>query len=163
MPSLARRAAILLALAILAIVAITSVESPPDLAGRVVSVHDGDTLTIIAPDKQQVRMRLHGIDAPEFRQPFGNRAKEELNALVYGKVVTIRQMGQDQYNRMLGRVFVADLDVNLAMVERGYAWRYVAYSSDPALIAAEERARAGKRGLWADKNPVPPWEWRRRS
>lgn len=134
----------------------------PHLVGNVVGVHDGDTLTLLTADKVQIKVRLEGIDAPESKQPFGTRSKEALSALVFGKTATIRQMGQDRYRRTLGRVFVEGRDVNLAMVQSGLAWRYVKYSGDPALIAAEQEARVARRGLWADPQPVPPWEWRKR-
>jgi endonuclease YncB( thermonuclease family) len=134
----------------------------PDVEGRAVVVHDGDTITVLTPAKMQVKVRLEGIDAPESKQPFGAKAKEQLSALVFGKIVAVQWNAKDRYGRVLGRVFCDGMDVNELMVGRGFAWRYVQQFKDPKLIEAERYARQHRRGLWADAEPVPPWEWRRR-
>ncbi len=110
---------------------------------------------------QSVKVRLYGIDAPESKQAFGNRAKQENSELVFGKVVRVEVVGKDRYGRSVGRVFVAEVDVNLEMVRRGFAWWYRTYAKkDVALATAEAEAKNAGRGLWADKAPVPPWEFR---
>jgi micrococcal nuclease len=134
-----------------------------DIEGRVVGVHDGDTITVLTPAKVPVKVSLQGIDAPESKQPFGAKAKEALSGLVFGKDVIVMNKGTDRYKRTLGRVYCGQQDVNELMVGRGFAWRYVQYSNDRKLIEAERYAREHRRGLWADEEPVPPWEWRRRS
>jgi micrococcal nuclease len=131
------------------------------LTGKVVRIADGDTLTLLV-DREQVKIRLYGIDAPEKAQPFGNRAKQALSELTFGKSVRVEAKGKDKYKRTLGRVFVDDTDVNLELVKRGMAWWYRHYApKDKELAQAEEEARRAKRGLWADAKPIPPWEWRK--
>lgn len=131
-----------------------------DFSGKVVSVSDGDTITVLK-DLEQVKVRLVEIDAPEKGQAFGNQSKQALSKLVYGKQVEIKEHGTDHYDRTLGRVYQSGLDVNAEMVRRGMAWLYVKYAKDKDLYQFEAEAREQRRGLWADKEPVPPWEWRR--
>ncbi len=110
------------------------------------------------------RIRLHGIDCPEKRQPFGNRAKQFASALVFGKTVTVNVLDVDRYGRTVGEVILPDGQVlNHELVRAGLAWWYRRYAPDDDTLAQlEADARAAKRGLWADAEPVPPWEWRRR-
>lgn len=147
------------ALITLALLACPSI-ADAQLVGKVVGVHDGDTLTLrTATDT--VKVRLAGIDAPELRQDFGTKSKQALSALVFGQIVQIGDGGQDKYGRTIGEVFVAGRRVSVAMVAAGMAWQYRRYDQSPELAAAEADARAARRGLWAMPNPVPPWEWRR--
>jgi micrococcal nuclease len=133
----------------------------PNIAGKVVGVSDGDSITVLTVDMAQVKIRLDGIDAPEAKQAFGAKAKAALSNLVFGKTVLVRSKGLDRYRRTLGRVEVDGVDVNLRMVRDGFAWHYVAYSKDAALATAQAEAKAGKRGLWIDAGPVPPWGFRK--
>lgn len=112
-------------------------------------------------EREQVKVRLVEIDAPEKRQAFGNRSKQALSQLVHGKQVEIKKYGTDRYGRTLGRVYQSGLDVNAEMVRLGMAWVYVKYAKDKGLYQIEAEAREQRRGLWADKEPVAPWEWRR--
>ncbi len=130
------------------------------LAGRVVSVTDGDTVRVLDAANVQHKVRLHGIDAPERGQPFGTVARDRLAGLVMGKAVTVHSDGRDKYGRTLGRIEIEGQDVNRRMVDDGMAWHYSRFNNDARLAAAERAARAAKRGLWADAKPVPPWEWR---
>jgi endonuclease YncB( thermonuclease family) len=127
------------------------------LSARVVGVHDGDTLTALTDDKRQLKVRLHGIDAPEF----GQASKRALSDLVFGKQVTLHMTGTDRYKRTLAHVTVGDIEVAAQMIVTGHAWHYSRYDHTPSLDAAERNARAAMRGLWADAEPVPPWEWRK--
>ncbi len=131
-------------------------------SGRVVHVIDGDTLDMLTPDKKEVRVRLLEIDAPERSQAFGNRARQGLAELCAGKQAVLKATDEDRYGRTLARVYCDGVDANLAMVEQGLAWAYRRYAKDPAILTAEQEARAEQRGLWVDKNPTPPWEYRRR-
>ncbi len=137
------------------------------ITGRVVGVADGDTITVLDVDKVQHKIRLSGIDAPEKKQAFGNRSKESLSALAFDKTVNVETSKRDRYGRQIGKVMVNGRDVNLVQVERGMAWFYRQYQRDQSpndrkrYEAAEDAARAGKRGLWRDAAPVPPWEFRR--
>lgn len=144
----------------------TSESGANELAGRVVGVLDGDTIDVLTPAKEQVRVRLMGIDAPEKAQAFGQSSKQALADLVFSREVTIEWKKKDRNGRTVGKVLVNGRDANLRMVELGMAWHYKQYANeqtpaDRALYAqAEERARTTKAGLWADPSPVPPWEFR---
>lgn len=129
------------------------------LSGQVVKISDGDTITILTQEKQQVKVRLYGIDAPEKKQPYGQKSKQFLSNLIAGRSVEIQEKGKDRYKRVLGIVYLDGLDINEQMVLNGYAWAYVKYSK---IYASQElKARSQNLGLWRDK-PIPPWEWRKR-
>ncbi len=133
-----------------------------DVHGRVVSVHDGDTLTVLI-DHRQVRVRLTDIDAPELGQSFGTRSRQSLSDLCFGKTAALDVRGQDRYKRTLAHVTCAGTDANSEQVRRGYAWTYVRYARrDSALYALQGEARAAHRGLWTEPLPTPPWDWRRK-
>lgn len=131
-----------------------------DLKGECVAVSDGDTIKILV-DKEQVVVRLASIDAPEKRQPFGTKSREHLAELVFRKECVVEVTGKDGYGRKIGKVRVDDVDVNSQMVKDGFAWQYKQYDKSKELEQIEREAREAKRGLWADKDPVPPWEWRK--
>lgn len=134
------------------------------LRGVVINVVDGDTIILLekTPEgKRTHRVQLEGIDAPEQGQDGGEEAKEYLEELIWGETVTIEYNGDDQYGRVLGRVLCGASRVNEEMVKEGWAWRYKR-STDRKLEAYEAEARAGRKGLWAEPNPVSPWEWRDR-
>lgn len=138
------------------------------LTGRVVKITDGDTVHVLDNVKERHKIRLQGIDAPERGQPFGKRAKEHLSSLVAGADVKVDWHKRDRYKRIIGKVIHVGSDVNLAMVNAGYAWWYRKYAHEQSPVdqvlyeAAENNARATRAGLWLDPNPVPPWKWRRR-
>jgi len=128
------------------------------LTGKIVGVQDGDTITLLTSEKVQHKIRLYGIDAPEGGQAFGRKSKSYLSGLVFDKTVTISLEDVDRYQRIVGRVSVAGRDVNLAVVEAGWAWWYRKYApKDKKLRDAEERARLHRRGQWRDDSPIPPW------
>lgn len=136
------------------------------LSGRVVAIADGDTLTVLVGDDQH-KIRLSGIDTPERRQPFGQRAKQSLSDLAYGRSVSVDWSKRDRYGRIVGKVLADGDDVNLEQVRRGLAWWYRKYLLEQApedrerYAKAEHEARGARRGLWADLEPIPPWDWRR--
>jgi micrococcal nuclease len=127
---------------------------------RVVGVHDGDTFTGLDDSETQFKIRLDAIDAPELGQPFGQASKKALSEKVFGKDVVVVPKTKDKYGRTVGHVMINGRDVNLEMLEEGMAWHYKHYDHNARLARAEEEARAAKKGLWADRDPVPPWEWR---
>jgi endonuclease YncB( thermonuclease family) len=150
------------------------------LDGTVVGVVDGDTITILDSTNAQTKIRLIGIDAPEKAQPFGERSKINLSNLVFNKSVTVLWGKRDRYGRTIGKVMVADplcnrqdcprtIDANLEQVKAGLAWWYRDYAKEQSqedqdlYEQAEFRAKIGRVGLWSDKNPMPPWGWRRES
>lgn len=134
------------------------------LTGKVVRVADGDTFVLLVDGNKQVRVRLHGIDAPEMTgsQPYCRQSKEKLSSLLEGKTVTVRVNGYDRYERALGIVSTdACKDVNLEMLRSGMAWHYKHFDHTPVYIKAAETARKNRVGLWRDKQPVNPYKWRR--
>ena len=130
-----------------------------EFSGKVIAVTDGDTIKVLV-NKETVTVRLEGIDAPESKQSFGNKSKEALSRLVAGKTVTVKKTGTDKYKRTLGVVIVGDVDANAKMIEDGYAWHFKKYNDEERLAKLEDAARKAKRGLWADENPLAPWEYR---
>lgn len=147
--------------ALLTILMLGSHVQADDLQGKVVGVLDGDTIEVLDAAKKPRRIRLAEIDAPEKAQAFGQRSKQALSDLCFAKQARVRIVDQDRYGRAVGRVFCEGQDANLSQVRQGMAWAYERYAKDPAILAAEREARAARRGLWADPNPVPPWQWRR--
>jgi endonuclease YncB( thermonuclease family) len=133
------------------------------VTGRVVAVHDGDTLTILDPAHKQIKIRLASIDAPEFGQPYGKRAKQELSRLAFGKTASVDVDGIDRYGRAIGRITIDKTDINAELVKQGAAWVYRKYSKDKFLLQLEQEAREARTGLWAlpEAERVPPWEWRK--
>lgn len=139
-----------------------------DVAGKVVGIADGDTVTILDGLNRQYKVRLAGIDAPEKGQPFGQRSKQKLSECAFGRSATVEASKVDRYRRLVGKVHVNGVDCNLRQVEQGLAWHYKQYvrEQQPAdrvqYDAAEAAARRDRRGLWQDPAPVPPWVFRRR-
>ncbi len=137
------------------------------LTGKVVKVADGDSITILDNTNAQHRIRLQGIDAPERKQAFDNASRKHLASLVAGKTVTVKWDKRDRYGRIVGFVIVDGQDVNLAQVRAGMAWFYRYYQKELSrenrklYAQTEDEARANKKGLWQDKNPIPPWEHRK--
>ena len=132
-----------------------------DLTGKVVRVVDGDTITVLDGSNTQHKVRLNKIDAPESGQAFGNVSKKHLSSMVAGKEVKVVWQKTDRYGRILGDVFVGELNVNLQMVKDGLAWHFKFYDKTPEYAEAEKAARAKKLGLWADPNPVEPRQFRK--
>jgi endonuclease YncB( thermonuclease family) len=136
------------------------------VAGKVVGVADGDTVTVLDAVKVQHKIRLAGIDAPEKAQPFGQRSKENLSQLVFGKNVTVETGKIDRYGRTVGKVLIGGVDANLEQVRAGFAWHYKKYereqsAEDRTVYARAEIDARGKRaGLWRDLSQVAPWDWR---
>jgi endonuclease YncB( thermonuclease family) len=129
--------------------------------GTVIGVADGDTLTVLTNEKQEVKIRLAEIDAPERHQPYGARAKQSLSDLCFGKQAEVLPRIKDQYRRTVAHIKCAGVDANTEQVKRGMAWVYRRYARDHNLYVMQHKAKAGKRGLWADSSPVPPWEFRK--
>ena len=150
--------AAVLALASVAPPATAAPRAPVSLSGRIVAVADGDTLTLLDDSFEQHRIRLGAVDTPERAQPFGNVAKSSLSGLAFGRT--------DRYHRLVCTVRVNGRDVGLVQIERGLGWHYKRYEKEQspddrlAYAAAEREARAAHRGLWVDRAPVPPWDWR---
>lgn len=103
------------------------------LQGRVVRVTDGDTITVLDTNNTQYKVRLAGIDAPEKKQPFGKVSKSSLSDLIYNKTVLVDWSKHDRYERLVGKVWLNELDVNLEQIKRGLAWHYTKYKKEQPL------------------------------
>ena len=130
------------------------------LEGRVVGVHDGDTITLLMAGNRQIKVRLAQIDAPETTQAFGQRSQQSLSEMVLVKTISVEKETTDKYGRTVGTLFVEGVNANKEQVRRGMAWVYKQYLHDQSLIPLEETARQTKVGLWVDANPMAPWDYR---
>lgn len=138
-----------------------------EFTGHVISVADGDTVTVSDTRSQHLRVRLAGIDAPERGQPFGKLSADNLSRLVRRQEVLIRWYKKDRYGRLVGVVIHRERDINLEQVRAGYAWWYREFAGEQnagdriAYERAERNAKANALGLWAGSEPIPPWDWRK--
>lgn len=139
-----------------------------EITGRVVGVSDGDTITLLDASRQQHKIRLSGIDAPEKAQPYGQHSKEHLSRLIFNRQVSAECGKTDKYRRQVCKVVLDGTDINLAQIRAGMAWWYRQYAREQADAdrAVYERAEYGAQearlGLWRHPNPEAPWEWRHR-
>lgn len=136
--------------------------SAETLSGRVVHVKDGDSLVLLV-DQREVEVRLAEVDAPERGQPWANRSRQALSALVFGKTATAEVTDVDRYGRKVARLVVDGRDVASEMVRSGEAWVYRQYVQRRELLELEHEAQEARRGLWGlpEAERTPPWEWRR--
>lgn len=127
---------------------------------KVVSVHDGDTITVRTTET--IKIRLDGIDAPEIKQAHGQASKQALSDLVFGKDVTITPKSKDRYGRTLATIKADGRDVGYQLVVTGNAWWYTQYAKHNVIYQqAQTDAQGRKLGLWADSNAIPPWDFRK--
>ncbi len=146
------------------------------IRGRVTSIVDGDTITIVDEAKATHRIDLHGIDAPEGGQSFGAKSTGNLNRLASGKTVRADCVKRGRRDTRLCTVWTypADctacgytLDLGLMQVLQGYAWHFkYSESAQSAQMqaqysVAELEAKSKKAGLWAEASPIAPWVWRK--
>jgi endonuclease YncB( thermonuclease family) len=135
------------------------------LEGHVIHVAEGDTITVLN-GKEQLRVRLRGIDAPERRQAFSKQSTEHLSGMVRRQIVTVEWYKKDRYGRLVGTVYLKGIDVGLEQVRAGLAWHYKRFENEQtpeqraAYEIAETAARERHLGLWTDTRAVAPWEWR---
>jgi micrococcal nuclease len=136
--------------------------SRPASAGswRTEKIHDGDTITLVDSIGRVEKVRLLGIDAPEYRQPHGPEAARALDRLTRGRFLHVDASGRDQFGRLLATLYVDDRNLNRELVAAGHAWVFQRSSPDPDLLAAEAAARTARRGLWSLEAPQSPAAWR---
>lgn len=134
------------------------------IQGKVIKIKDGDTIDILFGGKP-LTIRFAHIDCPEIKkhQPFAQAAKKFTSDICFGQIVTVENNGSfDRYKRLLAVIINnKNENVNKALVKAGLAWHFLRYSSDTSYDSLEAIARKSKIGLWADENPIPPWEWRK--
>jgi len=146
------------------------IAGPSAIDGRVVGIQDGDTLTILDAGRNQHRIRLASIDAPEIGhgskkpgQPYGQRSRQSLSDLAYGREARAECETDDRYGRKVCTIMVGSLNANLEQVRLGMAMTYRKYARDQIYFTAEAEAKAARRGLWADPAPIEPWVWRKQN
>ena len=138
----------------------TSEKLPLLFLGKVVGIKDGDTFKVLYENKE-ITIRLAHIDCPEKKQPFGKNAKQFASDLCFGKEIQVKSEGKtDRYKRLIATLYIDDICINKEIVKNGYAWHFIKYSNDDDYRELENTARLNKLGLWADLNPIAPWEWR---
>ena len=162
----------ILTIIILTLLSCDSSALQTNLEAKVMQVKDGDTIVVSPLDGGNfITCRLYGIDTPETAkrgksgQPYGMEATKELKSLILAETIEVTTTGAKTYNREVCLIEKDDVDINLEMVKRGYAWAYREYLKRPhasEYIEAENEARSEKLGLWKDNNPIPPWEFRKR-
>ncbi len=161
-----------IALSLIFSFSLISIARESKITGKVVGVTDGDTITILDKDNQQHKIRLDGIDAPELGQPFGQAAKQSLSDKVFTRNVTVHSKKTDRGGRLVGEVLYFDQTGTIQgassqQLTSGMAWFYKEYASELAFDLAKEYevlenyARLSKTGLWADKSPIAPWDYRK--
>ena len=127
---------------------------------KIKKIVDGDTVHLFYQD-EVYKIRLTEIDAPERDQPYGSNSTEYLKGLLKEGKVDADISGTDRYGRKLGRLYWQGMDINRELVSAGYAWVYDQYVTDNSFYKNQLKARNLKKGLWQDKNPLEPWNWRK--
>lgn len=136
--------------------------------GQAGKIPDGDGFTLKRKGLPDKRIRIAWIDAPEFTQPFGPEARDALRELVSTTSIRVRIVDKDRYSRRVAQVWNNKSDVGLEMLRRGLAWNYPGRSPGQSLwcryryAAAQRQAIRARKGLWADKSPQAPWDYRHR-
>jgi micrococcal nuclease len=147
----------------LALLCLTYCMLATDINGVVIRVVDGDTIHVRLTEKnQRIKVRLFGIDAPEFRQRDGAASGRYLASRVGGQNVKIESKGDDQYGRMIAMVYDENgVNLNEEMIRLGLAWVYRKYAQNNDWVALETSAKQARIGLWRRSSPIPPWQYRR--
>jgi endonuclease YncB( thermonuclease family) len=137
--------------------------SPPDTLTAVPArVIDGDSF-VLGDAAGGHEVRIAGIDAPEFRQPYGREARSALQDLIAGRRIELLPRARDRHGRIVADVTAGGRDVGAELVTAGAAWAQRERGGDEALLASEAQARTSRRGLWALPDPIAPWDWRVRA
>jgi endonuclease YncB( thermonuclease family) len=134
-----------------------------EIRGKIVSVSDGDTVTLLTKNNEQIKIRLAAVDCPEKKQDFGEKAKQFTSDFCFGKKVKVLTTGTDRNRRAIGFVYVKGKCLNKELLKAGLAWHYKKYNNDEEYANLENEARANKIGLWGMKNPLEPWLFRKNS
>lgn len=135
-----------------------------EIVGKVISVADGDTFTMLVQGNKQVKIRLHGIDCPEKGQDYGDVAKKHLSALLslHHDSVRVIWKKKDRYQRTIGIAYSGKTNINETLLRKGLAWHYTKYDKNKQWSLLEADARNAKLNLWSRPSPVPPWMWRKK-
>jgi endonuclease YncB( thermonuclease family) len=134
--------------------------SRADFTTRVLSVEEGDKLTISHRGRDQV-IHLRDIDCPELKQPYGKQARHVTAAFVGGREVVVRGLQRNRQGRTTAEVFLQDgRNVGYELVREGLAWVRPETPGGQSLADLERVSRAEGKGLWSEPHPVPPWQWK---
>lgn len=132
------------------------------IMAKIIGIKDGDTVVALLADKTQETLRLAEVDCPEKKQPFGNKAKQFTSSKVFGKEVIFYRIKKDRYRRTIAKIFYDDDKyLSAEIIKSGYGWWYFKASKNLQLKEFEIVAKNKKRGLWADKNAISPWDFRK--
>ena len=135
--------------------------------GKVIKITDGDTVHVLDANHHKEKIRLAGLDAPERKQAFGNKAKQYLSSMIGNKPVTVNYSKRDRYGRIVGKILYQGKDINLEMVRAGLAWHYKKYQKEQSrrdrhlYAAADSFVKSNGIGLFRENNAIPPWQWRK--
>jgi endonuclease YncB( thermonuclease family) len=130
------------------------------LVGTVVDILDADTISVSQGEDDEVWVRLAEIDLPEKLQTYGEEARQALSDKLLEQEVRVTVTREDPYGRLIGHIHVSDRWINNELIREGYAWHYSEFSDDPTLSGSEKTAREKGENLWANEDPIPPWEYR---
>lgn len=125
-------------------------------------VIDGDSL-VVTRNGKAMEIRLWGIDAPEYDQPYSAPSKEALKKMTAGQEGTLYIKYRDRYDRYVAVLVIDELNINQEMVKDGYGWVYRRYCNEPVCGRWEQmqaEAKANRHGLWGGKDPISPWRWK---
>ena len=141
---------------------ITTLFSQTTLKAKVIGIKDGDTVVVLDSLNYQTTLRLAEVDCPEKSQPFGTKAKQFTSEQIYHKQIKYVVTDIDRYGRSIAKIYYDDNKyLSAEIIKNGYGWQYKRYSTSKELANFENAARLQKLGLWYDKNPIEPWEWRK--
>lgn len=137
---------------------------PDTYSAKVIGVMDGDSIKVLR-DKHQVKIRVYGVDCPEKKQPFGARAKQFTSSLVFGRIVSVKEMDTDRYGRTVALINIYEKSLSRELIVNGYAWVYSQYCDKDFCsrwIKYQDAARKKKLGLWSKPDPIAPWVFRKK-
>ena len=134
-----------------------------NFTAKVIGIKDGDTVVVLDSLNNQTTLRLAEVDCPEKSQPFGTKAKQFTSDQIYRKTIKYVVTDTDRYGRSIAMIYYDNNKyLSAELIKNGLAWHYKRYSTSKDLANFENSARLKKVGLWYDKNPIEPWEWRKK-
>lgn len=132
------------------------------VTGKVIRIADGDTITLLDENKQQLKIRLYGIDCPERRQDYGMIARQFTADRCFRQVIRVEIKQADRYGRKVGIVILPNgKNLNKELLKAGLAWHYLSFDHSKEFADLERSAKQKRRGLWRMNKPVAPWLYRK--
>lgn len=150
------------ALFIYSFIFISSLLIAQTLSGKVIKVADGDTVTILTEENEQIKIRLYGIDCPEKGQDYSSKATAFTSSFCFGKIVKVTQKGLDRYGRVLGIILIGKKNLNEELLKNGLAWHYKYFDKTQKYSDLEQEAKKNKLNIWSMNNPIAPWDFRKK-